>query len=44
MTDAVNHYVRKGDISFYFVQGAWLDAGTFESLFTASAFVRNKKL
>lgn len=43
MTDAVNHYVRKGNISFGFVRGAWLDAGTIESLFTASAFVRRKK-
>lgn len=44
MTDAINHFVRKGDVSFAFVRGAWLDAGTFESLYTASAFVRGKKL
>jgi len=44
MTDTINHYVRKGNISFDFVRGTWLDAGTIESLFTASAFVRNKKL
>ena len=44
MTDAVNHYVRKGEVSFDFVRGAWLDAGTIESLFTASIFVRDNKL
>lgn len=44
MTDAINHYVCKGDSSFDFVRGAWLDAGTIESLFTASAFIRGKKV
>src|SRR3989344_4317019 len=39
MTDAVNHYVRLGDISFDFVSGAWLDAGTFESLHRAALFM-----
>lgn len=38
MTDAVNHYVRNGNVSFSIVSGAWLDAGTFESLLTASVF------
>lgn len=44
MTDAINHYVRNGSISFDIIRGAWLDAGTIESLFTASVFVRNNKL
>lgn len=44
ITDAINHYVRKGEISFDFIRGTWLDAGTIESLFEASVFVRNKKL
>ncbi len=38
MTDAINHYVRMGEMKFHFVKGAWLDAGTLESLFEASAF------
>ena len=43
MTDAINHYVKKGDISFSFVRGPWFDAGTIESLFVASEFVRRAK-
>ncbi len=43
LTDAINHYVRKGTISFTIVRGAWLDAGTIESLFHAAAFLRLKK-
>lgn len=44
ITDVINQYVRKGKISFDFIRGAWLDAGTIDSLFAASVFVRNKKL
>ena len=44
ITDAINQYVRKGEISFHFIRGTWLDAGTIESLFAASAFIRSKKL
>lgn len=43
MTDVINYYVRTGKTSFDFVRGAWLDAGTIESLFTAALFMRNKK-
>ncbi len=43
MTDAINHYVRKGALSFDFVRGAWLDAGTFESLHKASVFFSKRK-
>lgn len=42
MTDAINHYVRSGIISFSLVPGAWLDAGTFDSLLTASVFFSKK--
>ena len=38
LTDAVNHYIREGTISFRVVQGVWLDAGTFESLHKAAIF------
>ncbi len=40
ITDAVNHYVHASMLSFALVKGAWLDAGTIESLFEASANVR----
>lgn len=43
MTDAINHYVRSGNVSFSIVSGAWLDAGTFESLLTASVFFSKRK-
>lgn len=43
MTDAINQYVRKGNMSFGFVRGSWLDAGTFESLLNASVFFSRRK-
>lgn len=42
MTDTINHYVRTGALAFTFVQGSWLDAGTFESLHTASVFAQRQ--
>jgi len=44
MTDAINYFVRKGDISFNIVKGVWLDAGNIESLFSAATFARSKGL
>ncbi|MDP2594124.1 MAG: sugar phosphate nucleotidyltransferase [bacterium] len=43
ITDAINHYINNKKISFHIIRGAWLDAGTIESLFIASVFVRNSK-
>ncbi len=43
MTDAVNHYLREGTLTFEFVEGAWLDAGTLDSLFEASLFFHSRK-
>ncbi len=43
MTDAVNRYNEEGKLSFGFVKGEWLDAGTFESLFKAAEFLRKKR-
>ncbi|HVM73373.1 MAG TPA: sugar phosphate nucleotidyltransferase [Candidatus Paceibacterota bacterium] len=42
MTDAINKYVREGELLFGYVQGAWLDAGTIDSLFMAAASMREK--
>jgi len=43
ITDAINHYINNKKISFHIIRGVWLDAGTIESLFIASVFVRNNK-
>lgn len=43
ITDATNHYINNKNISFHIIRGAWLDAGTIESLFLASVFVRNSQ-
>ena len=43
ITDTVNHYIRKNALSFDFIKGTWLDAGTFDSLFKASEFFRARK-
>lgn len=40
ITDAVNKYIDAGKLSFEKMKGAWLDAGTIESLFEASAGIR----
>jgi len=43
MTDAVNRYIKEGKLSFSFVKGMWLDAGTFDSLLKASVFFQGRK-
>lgn len=42
ITDALNHYVDSGKFEFEYADGAWLDAGTIDSLFVASEFMRKK--
>lgn len=48
ITDVNNFYLRDGKLSWSELDGYWLDAGTFESLFLASVFwakkAGNKKL
>lgn len=43
ISDTVNHYVRKGTLSFDFVKGNWFDAGTFDSLFRSAEFLKSHK-
>lgn len=43
MTDVINHYIQNGTATFDIVKKAWLDAGTFESLFRASEFFYRRK-
>ena len=42
ITDVIAAYVAKGDCGFVMVEGAWFDAGTFDSLLEASNFVREE--
>jgi glucose-1-phosphate thymidylyltransferase len=44
ITDLNNTYLKEGTLDVAFVPGKWLDTGTFESLFEAIAFARDKAL
>jgi len=41
ITDINNLYLNEGILDVDFVQSIWFDAGTFESLFEATSFIRN---
>lgn len=43
ITDLNNLYLKEGSLDVAFVEGKWLDTGTFESLFEAIEFVRNQE-
>lgn len=43
ITDLNNLYLEEGSLDVAFVKGAWLDTGTFESLYEATTFIRNKQ-
>ena len=44
ITDLNNLYLQSGSLDVAYVKGEWLDTGTFESLFQAITFVRDKKV
>jgi glucose-1-phosphate thymidylyltransferase len=44
ITDLTNHYLSIGELSAEVVEGDWVDAGTFESLYLASKIVRKNLL
>lgn len=44
ITDLNNLYLKEGTLSVAMVQGRWLDTGTFEALYEATSFVREKEL
>jgi glucose-1-phosphate thymidylyltransferase len=44
ITDLNNLYLEENSLDVAFVQGAWFDTGTFESMYAASEFARNKRL
>lgn len=44
ITDLNNLYLQEGTLDVAMVQGRWFDTGTFESLFEAASFARQKAL
>ena len=44
ITDVNNYFVKKGKMKAKTLNGFWSDAGTFESLFRASQYVKEKNL
>lgn len=44
ITDVNRLYLEEGSLDVRFVNGAWLDAGTFESWFQANAYMRELEL
>jgi len=42
ITDVNNLYIKNDILEYDILKGFWSDAGTFESLFTTSGFIRNK--
>ena len=43
IADVHNRYIREGDLFYDILEGAWSDAGTFESLFRASQLVARER-
>jgi len=44
ITDLNNLYLQEGSLDVAFVNGRWFDTGTFESLFDATVFARERTL
>jgi len=44
ITDLNNVYLQEGSLDVAFVEGKWFDTGTFESLYEATQFVRDREL
>ncbi len=44
ITDLIRQYLDEGSLSVSFVEGAWIDTGTFESMYVATEFVRRRHL
>lgn len=44
ITDLNNLYLKEGTLDVAFVNGQWLDTGTFEAMYQATNFVRDKEL
>lgn len=44
ITDLNNLYLKAGKLDVAFVKGCWFDTGTFESMYEASKFIREREL
>lgn len=44
ITDINNMYIKEGKIDYQIIEGFWSDAGTMESLYNASSFIRNREI
>jgi glucose-1-phosphate thymidylyltransferase len=44
ITDLNNLYLKEGKLDVAFVQGQWFDTGTFESMYEATSFARDRHL
>lgn len=44
VSDALRYYIKENLLNYSTLNKVWIDAGTFESLFEASQFVRNLEL
>lgn len=44
IVDIQNSYLKEGKLDVAFVNGQWLDTGTFEAMYQATNYVRNKRL
>jgi glucose-1-phosphate thymidylyltransferase len=44
IVDLQNHYLKKGKLKVSVLDGAWLDAGTFDALLEASQIVKDRKI
>lgn len=44
ITDLNNLYLKEGTLDVAFVNGQWLDTGTFEAMYQATNFIRDRQL
>ena len=43
VTDVLDHYARKGELTYSILRSSWTDAGSFESLYRATLLMRKKE-
>ena len=43
ITDVIGSYLKNDSLKYAFVKGFWSDAGTFNSLYKATSFIKEKR-